>query len=311
VTDRDAYSEFERALARLDELRDSVAQQTNAEAVFETLRALQLAVVRSYGGRRPHSAAGRGSPSRMLEHLRQHLGEWVAGEELAAVAGVREWGRRVRVLRQEQGYRIEERDGAYRLIDAEPDAVAAKHWRTLSAIRRRGGPPKARAFTLLSSSVGDVVLGAELSYVAGGRDAARLVHELRDEDERLPIDSALDCRDLQGDEFRLVSLDPEDRRDDCQRLFPEAVRADVFRRDDYTCWRCRRDRPAALACGDSAFYLEIHHLQADAEALDRLPIAELTDPAALATYCHKCLLDERTAERRRSRQTGLRPDSGQ
>jgi biotin operon repressor len=301
VADGDAFEEFERALTRLEELRLSVARQTEAEAVFDAVQMLQLAVARSYGGRRPRAASGRGARRRILDHFQRHLREWITGDELAAVSGIGEWARRVRELRLEQGYRIEEQDGAYRLIAAEPDAAAARRWQMLSAIRRGGGTPKERVLALLSEPVGAVFLGSELAYVAGGRDASPLVRELRDEDG-LPIDSAIDCRDLRGDEYRLLSLDPADRRDERQHLYPEPVRAEVFRRDNYTCWRCRRDRDAAATSGEAIFYLQIHHLHAD--NLDRLPLAELVDPAALATYCRACLLAERAAARRARRQHG-------
>jgi biotin operon repressor len=306
MPDDDAYSQFDAALTRLAGLRDAVARQSDAESVFEAVQQLQLAVARCYGGR-PRAAAGRGARRRILEYFQARLGEWITGEELAAVSGIGEWARRVRELRLEQGYRIEEQDGMYRLLEAEPDAAAARRWQALSAIRRGGGSARDRVLALLSDPVGEVVRGGELSYVAGGRDASPLVRELRD-GEGLPIDSAVDCRDLHGDQFRLVSSDPSACRDEHQRLFPESLRAQVFRRDDYTCWRCHRDRDAP-ADGE-VFYLLIHHLHADVEDLDRLPLAELVDPAALATYCRRCLLEEQATARRARRRGDTPPVAG-
>jgi len=300
VPDNDAYSQFERSLSQLAELRDSVARQTDADFVFAAAQRLQLALARCYGGQRPRAATGHGARGRILNHFQEHLGEWITGEELAAVSGIGEWARRVRELRLEQGYRIDEQDRMYRLMAAEPDGAAARRWQKLSTIRRGDGTPKERVLALLSEPVGAVVLGSELSYVVGGRDASPLVRELRD-DDGLPIDSAIDCRDLRGDAFRLLSVDPTDRRDEHQRLFPESVRAEVFSRDNYTCWRCRRERATALASGDRVFYVQIHHLHADADHLDRWPLAELLDPAALATYCRACLLDEHATARRARR----------
>jgi hypothetical protein len=51
---------------------------------------------------------------RLLAHLERRSGEWVRGEELAEVAGISEWARRVRELR-EAGHAISEEDGAYLL----------------------------------------------------------------------------------------------------------------------------------------------------------------------------------------------------
>src|SRR5690348_13426320 len=121
MAEGDAYSQFEAALTRLLDLRGAVAWQADAEVVFEAVQGLQLAVARCYGGRRPRAAAGRGARRRILEHFQAHLGEWATGDELAAVSGIGEWARRVRELRLEDGYRIEEQEGMYRLVDPEPD----------------------------------------------------------------------------------------------------------------------------------------------------------------------------------------------
>ncbi|MHA3700639.1 hypothetical protein ACXR2U_00515 [Jatrophihabitans sp. YIM 134969] len=265
--------------------------------MFEAIQHLTLAAARCYGGR-PRATAGRGARGRILARLQSRLGDWIAGDELAAVSGIGEWARRVRELRLEQGFRIEEQDGMYRLLEADPDTDAARRWHSSSAIRRGGGTARDRVLTLLSDPIGGVFRGSELSYVAGGRDALPLVRELRD-GEGLPIDSALDCRDLHGDQFRLLSLDLADRRDSLQGLFPESVRAQVFRRDDYTCWRCHRDRVAADH--GEVFYLQVHYLHAPTEDLEQLPIAQLQDLAALATYCRRCLREAQTADRRAKR----------
>lgn len=58
--------------------------------------------------------------ARILGYLQARDGEWVAGEELAEVAGISEWARRIRELR-EDGYAIAERAGSYRFAsDADP-----------------------------------------------------------------------------------------------------------------------------------------------------------------------------------------------
>lgn len=65
---------------------------------------------RLYGSRRlPGSARAR-----IRAHLTAHVGEWIDGEELAEVAGISEWARRVRELR-DAGLSIEEDSGRYRL----------------------------------------------------------------------------------------------------------------------------------------------------------------------------------------------------
>jgi biotin operon repressor len=51
---------------------------------------------------------------RLRAYLCSHVGEFVEGEELAEVAGIMAWARRIRELREE-GLEITERRGAYRL----------------------------------------------------------------------------------------------------------------------------------------------------------------------------------------------------
>lgn len=61
-----------------------------------------------------------GSAIRRIEgYLRHRSGEWVAGEEVAMVAGITTWARRVRELRSngvKRGLYIEEKGGCYRLF---------------------------------------------------------------------------------------------------------------------------------------------------------------------------------------------------
>jgi biotin operon repressor len=62
-------------------------------------------------GRKP----GPGAKTRIRRYLEERVGEVVYGEELAAVAGISEWARRVRELREE-GLVVEELGGSrYRL----------------------------------------------------------------------------------------------------------------------------------------------------------------------------------------------------
>ncbi len=71
---------------------------------------------RAFGpARRAGSASGR-----IRALLIQRVGEWVTGEELAAVAGISEWARRIRELR-EAGYLISESGGSYRLNELPRD----------------------------------------------------------------------------------------------------------------------------------------------------------------------------------------------
>ena len=58
----------------------------------------------------------RGSAPRRIEgYLRHRAGEWVDGEEIAAVAGIAAWSRRIRELR-DSGLHLEQSGGRYRLF---------------------------------------------------------------------------------------------------------------------------------------------------------------------------------------------------
>ena len=100
----------------------------------------------------PRLGLPRGARERMLDYLRLHLGEVVIRHELAGVAGIDDWARRVRELRVEQGWRIdsnETRDdlspGQYVLAAPEPDIELREQWRTANTIRNslRERPPAA------------------------------------------------------------------------------------------------------------------------------------------------------------------------
>jgi 5-methylcytosine-specific restriction endonuclease McrA len=98
-----------------------------------------------------------------------------------------------------------------------------------------------------------------------------------------------------------VSAAEEERRDIRQRLYPEDLRERIFRRDEYTCQKCGRNRERAEKAGDARFYLEVHHRKAVADQLDALPASELNDEANLVTYCHRDHIEETARLQRRRR----------
>jgi 5-methylcytosine-specific restriction endonuclease McrA len=139
--------------------------------------------------------------------------------------------------------------------------------------------------------VGEVVTRDDIDYVANIAEGSRRVRELRDE-HGWPIASHIDDPQLQPGQYRLLSAATEDRRDPLQRLYPEALRQQVFERDDYTCQRCGRNREKAEAAGDTRFYLEVHHTVAIADELAALPKSERNRIEHLLTLCH----EDHTAE---------------
>jgi 5-methylcytosine-specific restriction endonuclease McrA len=293
------------ALDRLRGLLDTLSSgnETKRED-FDRQVAEVLGAERQLFGRRPRAKKGEGGLHRILAYLKHHIGE--AGEELAAIAGIGEWARRVRQLRVEHGYEITELGGSvYRLESVDPDEERAAEWQLLNSIRKSGGSARARIEKLLSAKVGGIVTRDQIDYVAGSvKEGIRRQRELRDE-RGWPINSYIDEPGLKPSEYRLVSADPDDRRDPRQRLYPEDLRERVFARDEYRCQQCGRTRDGALKTGDTRFYLEVHHKKAVAEELDDLPPEELNDEDNLVTLCHRDHVQEtrklhkrRRAERR-------------
>jgi len=285
----------------LAEIADAVeAGEADRADLDDVIGRLRATAVREFGPRK-RASAGDGASLRILIYLKDHVGEWVHGEELAAVSGIQEWARRTREWRVQHGYSIDEKAGSYRLNDTEPDVERAKRWRLANEIRRRPGSASERLLAFLKENEGRVVTRDELDYVGKIKEASRRVRELRDE-QGWPIESHIDDREMSPGQYRLASASEEDRLDVRQRNYPEGVREEVFVRDNYTCQKCGKDRQKAERSGDSRFYLELHHVSAVAEQLDAMPAEELNDPENLITYCHRDHLEETAKLQKRRRE---------
>ena len=294
---RDVAKRAESLAEALDE-----GQRGERGAIDELVAQLRRVQVEVYGQTK-RAAAGEGGKSRILTYLLARSGQVVRGEELAEISGIQEWPRRVRELRVQDGYAIAEvGSSAYRLESDQPDLDRAAAWKTANLIRRRKGSATDRIAAFLEACVGKVVNREQIDYVAKIAEGVRRVRELRDE-KGWPINSHIDEGALQPGEYRLISIDPDERRDPMQRLYPEKVRQEVFERDEYICQICGRDRVKAQASGDDRFYLEMHHKNAVADELKRLPTAELNDPKNLVTLCHADHREETAKLQRRKRHT--------
>jgi hypothetical protein len=211
----------------------------------------------------------------------------------------------VRELRVEDGYEIAELGNSiYQLNSVNPDRERAEQWQVANEIRKRPGSARSRIEAFLAANVGEVVSRTQLDYVARIAEGSRRVRELRDE-FGWPINSHIDEPELGPGEYRLLSTDPDDRRDASQRLYPEGLRQRVFQRDNYTCQVCKRNREAAQAAGDTRFYLEVHHKVAMADELAALKVSERHDIGNLITLCHSDHLKE-TAKLQQKKRDGRR-----
>jgi hypothetical protein len=287
VVDGDPADEFRTAVERLAELADEVAAERAQEAVLDAVADLRVAIARAYRGRRPRSDSGGGARNRILAHLIKHRGEWVGSDELAAVSGIGEWARRVRELRGELGYEIEEGGGRYRLTSEEPDTARRDRFKTVTNLRNADGSAAERVQALLETLVGQAVTAEELNRVAHGKDGVGVARQVRSR-ELLPIETSADAPDLNPGDHRLVSMREVDRLHPSQSLFPEDLRKQVFSRDRYTCRSCRLGRLSSKMPRDQVFYLVVRHLDAAPDALAELSADRLTSLARLATSCNRC-----------------------
>jgi hypothetical protein len=303
---RQGAERLRAVVRRLSRLADKLEEGSANRDDFDGIVAEILGTQRDHFGPRPRSRRGEGAKAKILAYLQDHLGRPVHGEELAAVSGIQEWGRRVRELRVEDGYEIAELGhSTYRLDSAEPNRERAHQWQLANQIRSRPGSARSRIEAFLAANVGQVVTREQIDYVSNIAEGSRRVRELRDE-FGWPINSHIDEPELEPGQYRLLSTDPADRRDASQRLYPEDLRQRVFERDNYTCQVCKRDREKALAAGDTRFYLEVHHRVAIADELAAMPVEDRHDIGNLITLCHSDhvratarLQQEKRAERRR------------
>ena len=298
----ESAKKLRRAADELARLADRAATGDAEREEFDQLLADVAGAGRGVFGPRVRARSGDGAKVRILAYLQKNVGHAVHGEELGFASGIQEWARRVRELRVEDGYDIVELGNSiYRLERAEPNKERAEQWRLAHELRSQPGPAVARIEAFLTANVGDVVSREQIDYVARIAEGSRRVRELRDE-HGWPINSHIDEPDLQPGEYRLLSTDPADRRDASQRLYHEDVRRRVFERDGYRCRVCKRNREAALAAGDTRFYLEVHHTVAMADDLASLPVAKRHDLANLTTLCHSDHLRETAALHQRKRE---------
>ena len=125
--------------------------------------------------------------ARLLRYLQTHLGEAVTSDQLAGVAGIHEWARRVRELRVEDGWQIETgvqdpnlRPDEYRLTSAEPRAALADRWRLARGIRNETISGRDRLLKFLTAISPEPADKDELSYVAKIKDWPRRIPELQE-----------------------------------------------------------------------------------------------------------------------------------
>lgn len=161
-----------------------------------------------------------GAQSRILRYLRLRVGEKVTKEELSGVAGIHEWARRVRELREDYGWPIHTsvtrpgmRIGEYLLVADHPDKELARSWnlaKQMKNLRTAGGtpPPKTRLLEYLKALYPRAAEPDQVAHVAGTSAVARrALADLASDGWR--IDPSPVAGSISSPRVRLLALEPE------------------------------------------------------------------------------------------------------
>jgi hypothetical protein len=263
-----------------------------------TLRDLGKSLVLS---RDPDATSAR---DRILHYFLTYPHLSIAGEELAIVAGIKQYARRVRELRVEFGWQIasgktvadmlDEADlsssdlppgadgmGAddYVLLSTEQDREAAHRWNVANEIRKRSVSIRDRLLEFFRRNVGQSISGEELKYVARGAQSwPRRVRELRTE-EGWPVKTDKTGRpDLPVGTYLLEENRQSPEHD---RHIPDPARVEVLERDGYRCRNCKWSYDDEHP-GDPRSLLELHHVEHHATGGSNEP----ENLIALCNVCH-------------------------
>ena len=253
-------------------------------AIFQTARKLNIAVLKTEG------IDVRAARERIKLYLVRHVGIALDAIELEVVSGISDYGRRIRELRVQDGYKIltgasndpdagiDLKPSQYLLIREKPDLTAARRWHIANRIRKETAlGSQGRVLKYLQANVGQIVTTEELIYVGQASESPRRARELRTE-QGYPVATRFTGRpDLKPGEYVLESeqrtSEPHDRH------IPAKVAEEVFSRDHNTCRICGWNH-SQWTKQDPRF-LELHHFEAHKAGGQNVT-------ANLLVLCNKC-----------------------
>ena len=236
---------------------------------------------------------------RLLAYFLAYPQTVIHEKELAVVAGISEWARRVRELRVEFGWNIitgitasqmlkemevsasdleldQLAPNDYVLLDTAQDREAAFRWNIANTIRKGTGGSKEKILRYLRANVGKEVTGEELSYVAQSSEWARRTRELRTE-EGWPITTKQSGNPRLS--IGMYVLEEDRQTPSHDRHIRESVRREALRRDKYTCRKCSWTHD--MWNRSDPRFLELHHAVYHVDGGTN----ELSN---LITYCNVC-----------------------
>ena len=220
---------------------------------------------------------------RLLKYFQLYPKVVIHEKELAVVAGISEWARRIRELRVQFGWKIItgitvrqiaaenelswefELPGTlgpndYCLIDIHQDRDAAHRWNVANDIRKDPAGAKEKILMYLRKNIGKIVTGEELSYVAQSSEWARRTRELRTEDG-WPISTK-----MSGNPSLAVGeyiLEDDRQAPPHDRNIKESTRREALKRDGYRCCNC--GWPQGSRSKFDQRFLELHHIEHHAD----------------------------------------------
>ncbi len=237
---------------------------------------------------------------RLLAYFRMYPQQVLREKELAIVAGISEWARRVRELRVQYGWKIvtgvtanqmadvgdfspldglagELGSNDYMLVDPAQDRDSAYRWNIANQIRRGPEGGQSKILKYLRANVGSAVTGEELSYVAQSSEWARRVRELRTE-EGWPISTKMSGNPSLPVGVYVLEVDRQAPAHD--RHISDAVRRHAMQRDGYACRNCGWSH--GLWNSSDPRFLELHHKKHHADGGSN----ELENLVTLCNVCH-------------------------
>lgn len=237
---------------------------------------------------------------RILIYFKEYPNQVISEHELALVAGISEWARRVRELRVQFGWKIVSGVTAeemlsqeefsdididlsnlgpndYIMLDTKQDKEAAYRWSVANDIRKNSKSVQDKIIEYLRKNVGKEITGEELRYVSNEKtEWARRVRELRTE-KGWPITT----RNTGRPELPVgIYVLEEDRQTPVHdRSISNKMRAEILTRDKHTCQNCNWNIKNWNKADPR--FLEIHHIQHHSKG-------GKTNPNNLITVCNIC-----------------------
>lgn len=237
------------------------------------------------------ASANVSARERIRLYLCENVGTVITAKELEVISGISEYGRRIRELRVQDGYKIltgysnDPESGIrlgpteYILLAPEPDVRAARRWHMANRLRREAqGGSRGRILRYLLANMGQVVTTEELAYVAKAREFGRRVRELRTEDGYAIATRFTGRPDLAMGEYILESTErvaePHDRK------IPFDIQSQIYESARNACQLCgwKRDRWTR----DDPRILELHHIAEHAAGGSNVP----ENLVVLCSRCH-------------------------